>query len=71
MIINQFIHVTHGKIYSHIRMSHIAHITYVHKCTYIFLPFSNMIYNSNVPELITHSHSHSFLRIPVELYGIK
>ncbi|KHG07337.1 Mediator of RNA polymerase II transcription subunit 14 [Gossypium arboreum] len=70
-ILNQFIHVAHGKIQSHIHMSYITHITYVHKCAYIYLSFSNMIYILNVPELDTHSHSHLFLGMPVEPYEIK
>ncbi|KHG29058.1 Serine/threonine-protein kinase rio1 [Gossypium arboreum] len=57
--------------YNHISMSYIAHITYVHKCTYIYLSFSNKIYISNVSELAIHSHSHSFLGIPVKPYRIK
>ncbi|KHG06802.1 hypothetical protein F383_33521 [Gossypium arboreum] len=48
-----------------------SHITYVHKCTYIYLSFSNMIYISNVPKLDTHSHNHSFFGMPVEPYRIK
>ncbi|KHG03945.1 Galactokinase [Gossypium arboreum] len=51
-------------------MSHITHISFVHKCTCTWLSFSNIIYLSNVLELDTHSHSYSFLEIPIEPFGI-
>ncbi|KHG15454.1 hypothetical protein F383_16889 [Gossypium arboreum] len=34
--------------------------SYIYQSTYTYLSFSNMVYNSNIPESDTNSHNHLF-----------
>ncbi|KHG00175.1 Type IV secretion system virB10 [Gossypium arboreum] len=54
--LDQFIHITQGKIHSHSHMSliQLILILYVHKGTCTYLSFSNMVCNLNVPDSDTH-----------------